>query len=180
MTETISLHAYLKELDALLDNDSPTEVVSHCRYILQHFPKNVAAYRTLGRALLQKGQNESQPALLDEAAEIFRRVLSAHPDDFVAHLGLGEVAQYQGRLDEAVWYYERAAEQAPENAVLRDTIRQLDAKRGAAPAPEVKRPLSRAALVRQYMKAGNIDQALTEVRAVLADDPDRLDLRVLE
>lgn len=179
MIETVSLQAYLKELDALLDDESPTEVVSHCRYILQHFPKNVAAYRMLGKALLQKGQNESQPALVEEAAEIFRRVLSACPDDFVAHLGLGEAAQFQGRLDEAVWYYERAAEQAPENAALRDAIRQLDAKRGA-PLPEARRSPSRAALVRQYLKAGNTDQALAEVRAVLADSSDRLDLRVLE
>lgn len=164
----------------MLDNEAPTEVVSHCRYLLQHFPKNVAVYRLLGQALLQKAQNEVQPKLLDEAAEIFRRVLSAQPDDYVAHLGLGEIAQQRGALDEAVWHFERAAEQMPGNNVLHDTIRQLYEQRGMQGAAGERLPLTRVTLARQYLKANALDQALNEIRSVLEDAPDRLDLHMLE
>jgi tetratricopeptide (TPR) repeat protein len=180
MANTVTLQAYLQELNFMLDNDAPTEVVSHCRYILQHFPKNVAVYRLLGQALLQKGQNEVQPQLLEEAAEIFRRVLSAQPDDYVAQIGLGEIAEQRGALDDAIWYFERAAEQTPGNNVLQDTIRQLYEKRGVQRSTEEKLPLTRVTLVRQYLKAGAHDQALSEIRGALADTPDRLDLRMLE
>ncbi len=164
----------------MLDNEAPTEVVSHCRYILQHFPKNVAVYRLLGQALLQKGQNEVQPQLFDEAAEIFRRVLSAQPDDYVAHLGLGEIAQQREALDEALWHFERASEQTPGNSVLKDTIRQLYEKRGVHGAVDEKLPLTRVTLVRQYLKADAYDQALNEIRDVLEVTPERLDLHMLE
>ena len=77
MAEMITLREYLDELGRMLEQDAPTEVISHCRYILQHFPQNVDTYRLLGKALLQKGHQENRDEYFSEAAEVFRRVLGA-------------------------------------------------------------------------------------------------------
>src|SRR5438045_6213239 len=96
-----TLRAYLDELNLLLEQEALEEVIGHCRHILQHFPKNVETYRLLGRALLEKGRHA-------EAANVFERVLSSVPDDFVSHLGLSSVSEEQQKMPAAIWHLESA------------------------------------------------------------------------
>jgi hypothetical protein len=92
MAETITLRAYLDEVKGKLERGATTEVISHCRYILQHFPQNVDTYRLLGQALLQKAQDEGNDDLFKEAAEVFQRALR-RAERLSAHLGMSELAR---------------------------------------------------------------------------------------
>src|SRR5215203_2743012 len=117
-----TLRGYVEELKLLLEQEALEEVMGHCRHILQHFPKNVETYRLLGRALLDKNRHQ-------EAGDVFQRVLSALPNDFIAHLGMSSISEEQGQLPAAIWYLERAYEQEPNNAALQDEIKRLTEKR---------------------------------------------------
>lgn len=179
MAEMITLRAYLDELGRMLEQEAPTEVISHCRYILQHFPQNVETYRLLGKALLQKGHQEHLDEHFTEAAEVFRRVLAAVPNDYVAHLGLSETHDRNEELDRAIWHLERAYEQMPGNAALQDALRELYVKRDGEEHAPARIQLTRGALARQYMNGQLYDQAAAELQAALAQDAERVDLQVM-
>lgn len=100
----ISLRDYFAKLETLLNASAADEVIHHCRHILSYYPKNVTAYRFLGRALLLNGR-------WDEAAAALRRVLSVVPDDYHAHHGLSEVFDHRRKPEDAIWHMERAYEQ---------------------------------------------------------------------
>ncbi len=179
MAEMITLRAYLNELESMLENESPTEVLSHCRYILQHYPQNVATYRLLGKALLRKGHTEGLREHFEQAADIFQRVLSVVPDDIVAHLALSEIREQEGALNAAIWHMERARDQMPGNAMLRDALRKLyTRKSGLESTGTGKLQLSRGALARQYADSQLYDQAILELREALQASPSRVDLQV--
>ena len=179
MANTITLRAYLDELEHLLDARSPTEVISHCRYILQHYPRNVDAYRLLGRALLERGERDGVAEHYDEALEMFQRVLSVLPNDYMAHLGVSQIFQAKGEPERAIWHLERAYEQMPGNRALQEALRGLYAQRSGAEAPP-RLQLTRGALAHQYIRAQQYEQALVELRAALSEEKDvRLDLQVL-
>ncbi len=179
MAEMITLREYLDELGRMLEQDAPTEVISHCRYILQHFPQNVDTYRLLGKALLQKGHQENRDEYFSEAAEVFRRVLGAVPNDHVAHLVLSETHEREGELDQAIWHLERAYEQMPGNATLQDALRELYVKRDGEEQAPARIQLTRGALARQYMNGQLYDQAVAELQAALVQHADRVDLQVM-
>src|SRR6266849_7249007 len=120
-----TLRAYLDEVNLLIEQEALEEVIGHCRHILQHFPKNVETYRLLGRALLEK-------ARYDEAGDVFQRVLSAVPEDFVSHLGLSSVSEEQGDIPAAIWHLERAYEQEPNNMALQGELKRLYERRDGA------------------------------------------------
>ncbi len=179
MADTVSLREYLDELNRLLENESPTEVVSHCRYILQHFPQNVETYRLLGKALLQKGHQEGVQEYLEEAAEVFLRVLSVLPNDPITHLGLSEIRERDGDLDRAIWHLERAYEQLPGNTLLQGALHDLYARRDGEDRVPDKVQLTRSGLARQFANSNLYEQALIELRAAIEQDPQRTDLHVL-
>lgn len=179
MAETTTLRAYLDDLERLLDQEAPTEVISHCRHILQHFPHHVDTYRVLGKALLLKANQEDAAELFDEAGQVFRRVLSALPNDYVAHLGLSQVCDRQGELNQAIWHLERAYEQMPGNAALQEALRELYVKRDGAERAPARIQLTRGALARQYMQGQLYEQAVAELKTALSQQPARLDLQTL-
>jgi tetratricopeptide (TPR) repeat protein len=165
-----TLRAYLDELNLLLDQEALEEVIGHCRHILQHFPKNVETYRLLGRALLEKGRH-------DEAADVFQRVLSAVPDDFVSHLGLSSVAEEHGQMPTAIWHLERAYEQEPNNMALQGELKRLYETSGSPPE---RIQLTQGALIRIYAKGRLYEQANNELQNALVQFPDRIDLLLLQ
>ncbi len=170
MAETISLRAYLGKVEDLLSVGQTDEVIHHCRHILQYFPRNVAAYLLLGRALLQKRR-------WDEARAVFLRVLSARPDDFDAHVGLCEVDTQKGQTNDAIWHLERAFEQRPADHAVTDRLREM--YRQHRNVNQTRMQLTTAAVARQQTSAGFNARALDTLRAVLSRTPDRIDLRLL-
>ena len=166
----INLRAYIREIEGMVDSGRYAETIAHCRYILEHFPKHVATYRLLGKALLENRQ-------FGDAADIFQRVLSSIPDDFIAHLGMSIIREDEGNLDSAIWHMERAFEVQPSNAAVQVELRRLYGRRDGLTPPKVQ--LTRGALARMSAKSRLYTQAITELRAALSEDPHRPDLQVL-
>jgi tetratricopeptide (TPR) repeat protein len=166
----IALRSYLKHIDQLIDQKDLDEALAYCRNILNHFPKCVAAYRLMGKALLERGRH-------GDAADIFQRVLSATPDDFISHVGMAIVREDEANIDAALWHMERAFEANPANPAIQDELRRLYGRRDGLVPPRAQ--LTRGALARLYFRGGLFTQAETELRAGLQEHPDRPDLQVL-
>jgi tetratricopeptide (TPR) repeat protein len=166
----INLRAYIREIEEMVDSGRYAEAIAHCRYILDQYPKHVASYRLLGKALLESRR-------FGDAADIFQRVLSCIPDDFIAHLGLSIIREDEGNLDAAIWHMERSFEVQPSNAAVQAELRRLYGRRDGLVPPKVH--LTRGALARMSAKSRLYSQAVTELRAALSEDPHRPDLQVL-
>ncbi|NWG17158.1 MAG: tetratricopeptide repeat protein, partial [Chloroflexi bacterium] len=166
----ISLREYLAKLDTLLNDGKTDEVIHHCRHILKHFPKNADVYRYLGRALIYIGS-------WDKAADVFRRVLSVYPDDYIAHAGLSEAYLNLKRVDEAIWHLERAFEQEPNNQEIIESLRELYRKHRRVEQTRIQ--LTAGAAARQYIRSGLFGQAIDTLRKTLDISPERVDLRLL-
>ncbi len=168
--ETISLRAYQREIEGLIKTGQFADAISHCRHILKSFPKSVATYRLLGKACLENQQ-------LEEASDVFQRVLSSIPDDMTANLAMSVIRQEQGRLDEAIGFMERAFETQPANPKIQQELRQLYGKRDGLEPPKVR--LTRAALARMYLKGELVQQAIAELHVAIKENPERIDLQIL-
>ncbi len=166
----VTLRAYLDEVRDLISKEALEEAIGHCKYILQSFPKNVAVYRSLGQALLNKARYQ-------EASDIFQRVLSAVPDDATAHVAMSELYVEQDAIPQATWHLERAFEQDPNNQARKDKLRRMYEQRDGAAPDRVQ--LTRGALARLYYRGRLYEQATAELQAVLENESDRPDLLLL-
>jgi tetratricopeptide (TPR) repeat protein len=166
----ISLRAYLKEIDELIERDQLDEAISHARHILQNYPKHLDTYRLLGKSYLEAKR-------FGDAADIFQRVLSAIPDDFVSHIGMAIVREDEGNIDSAIWHMERAFETNPANPAIRQELSRLIGRRDGIEPHKIR--LTRGALARQYAQGELYPQAIAELRSALQEDPDRPELEVL-
>jgi competence ComEA-like helix-hairpin-helix protein len=166
----ISLRSYTREIEKLIDSSQADQAIAHCRHILKSYPKCVDAYRLLGKAYL-----ESQR--YGDAADIFQRVLSSVPDDFVSQVGMSLIREDEGNLDQAIWHMERAFEVQPANAAIQGELRRLYGRRDGMEPPKIR--LTRGALARMYARGELFQQAVAEIRNALAEDPNRLDLITL-
>lgn len=164
----ISLRAYLREIEEMLDNGHYNDAIAHCRHIIEHFPKNVHTYRLMGKALLESRR-------FADASDIFQRVLACVPDDFVSHLGMSIICEDEGNLDEAIWHMERAFEAQPSNVAVQDELRRLYGKRDGLVPQKIQ--LTLGALARLSAKSTFYSQAIAELRTALAEDPERPDLQ---
>lgn len=166
----ITLRAYIREIEMMVEKGHMEEAIAHCQHVIQSFPKLIAAYRLLGKAYLE-GQRYG------DAADIFQRVLSAIPDDFMAHVGMSIIREDEANINSAIWHMERAFEAQPYNAAIQEELRRLYGKRDGLEPTKIR--LTRGALARMYARGSLYQQAIAELRAALADDPHRPDLQVL-
>ena len=168
--DKIPLRTYLKEIENLVDRGENDQAIAHCRHILKAYPKNLATYRLLGKAFLESRR-------YGDAADVFQRVLSGVPDDFVSHVGMSIIREDEGNQDAAIWHMERAFEVQPYNSAIQDELRRLYGRRDGLEPPKVR--LTRGALARMYARGNLYQQAIGELRAALAEDPQRSDLQVM-
>ena len=166
----IALRSYNREIENMIDRGDSLEAVAHCKHILTTFPKHIDTYRLLGKALL-----ESQK--YGDAADIFQRVLSSVPDDFISHIGMSIVREDEGNLDASIWHMERAFEIQPSNSAVQDELKRLYGRRDGVEPSKIR--LTRGALVRMYTRGELYQQAIAEIRAALSEDPLRIDLEVI-
>ncbi len=166
----ISLRDYLVRLDQLAQAGSADEVLWHARHILQYYPKNVDAYRFVGRALVSLGR-------WDQANATLRRVLSVLPNDRASHLLLSTAYERQHRMDEAIWHLERAFEQDPNDTYLIDELKRLYHEHRHIANPRIQ--FTTAAVARQNIRSRDFDRAIEALRASLKRTPQRADLRLL-
>jgi competence ComEA-like helix-hairpin-helix protein len=167
---TISLRTYIREIDSLIDQGRLDEAIAHSRHILSKFPKHIETYRLLGKAYLENNQNSN-------AADIFQRVLSAVPDDFISCVGMSVIREEEGNLAASVQHMEKAFEKQPYNSEIQIELRRLYGKRDGAEPPKVR--LTQGALSRMYIRGDLIKQGISELRAAINENPERYDLKTL-
>lgn len=139
------------------------------QHILHYYPKHIETYALLAQACIETND-------LAGAADLFRRVQSADPENVVALTGLALLSEAQDKYDDALWYLERAFEIQPVNDDLRrELVRLREAYFGAAPE---RLELTPGALARGYARQGMYAQAIAEFRLLLRTDPQRYDAMV--
>jgi len=166
----ISLRAYSRDIEVMIDKNQIDEAFAHCRYILELYPKHIDTYRLMGKALLEAQR-------FGDASDVFHRVLSSVPDDFIAHLGMSIIREDESNLDAAIWHMERSFEVQPSNAAVQVELRRLYGLRDGVTPQKIQ--LTRGALARMSAKSNLHSQAIAELRAALSNDPQRPDLQVV-
>jgi tetratricopeptide (TPR) repeat protein len=165
----VSLRDYCEEARSLIQSGAVGKAIDITRHILRQYPRHLESYRLLGEALLVTGN-------YDGAAMQFRRALSADPEDATSCVGLSKVFEAKGNLDRALWQMQRAVELLPDHADLKDELARLIRayqEDGVAQTFEMTRP----GLGRIYIHSGLYAKAIQELRAVLAQEPERTDVQ---
>jgi putative PEP-CTERM system TPR-repeat lipoprotein len=137
-------------------------------------PHSIGARKLLGRTYMILGQNE-------QARETFTPGLegSAGDVELLALVGLNEIRE--GELDSGIESLEKAAQYAPQNTALRNTLAKAYIASGEAELA-IKELTSileetddkentRTLLVLAYLKGGQPDQAIDTALEILADNP---------
>ena len=166
----VSLRLYNRDIEGMIEAGQLDEAVAHCQHILRTFPMHVETYLLLGKAFLE-GRKYT------DAADIFQRTLMSVPDNFVSHVGMSIIRDDEGKLDDAIWHMERAFEVQPSNPAIQGELRRLYGRRDGVEPHKIR--LSRDALANMYSQGELFNQAIAEIKAVLADDPNRPDLQVM-
>ncbi len=167
---SISLRAYVREIESIIDQGRIEEAIAHCKQILSRFPKHIETYRLLGKTYLEINQNSN-------ASDIFQRVLSAIPEDFVSHVGMSLIREEEGNLISAVEHMERAFERQPYNNAIQEELRRLYGKRDGIEPSKVR--LTQGALARIYLKGDLVNQGIAELHNAIAENPERYDLKTI-
>jgi tetratricopeptide (TPR) repeat protein len=166
----VFLRVYNREIESMIEGGQLDEAVAHCQYILKTFPMDVDTYRLLGKAFLEARRYA-------DAADIFQRVLMAVPDDFVSHVGMSIIRDDENKMDDSIWHMERAFEVQPSNSAIQGELRRLYGRRDGVEPTKIR--LSRDALANMYSQGELFNQAIAEIRSVLAEDTNRPDLQVM-
>lgn len=167
--DQVTLGTCTEEIRKLIHDEQHDEALAQCQHVLQYYPKHIETYRLMAEATLEKGD-------LEGAQELFRRVLSADPENTIAYAGLGIVFEQERLPDEAIWHLERAHELAPGNAEIGNELLRLYAE--VEGKPRTRMALSPGGLARLYASEGLFSQAAQEYRLVAASSPKRMDAQV--
>ena len=163
----VALRVLIRNIDDLIAQESYQKAFLQARHVLYHFPKYLEAYRVMGKAFLEARQYSN-------ALDIFLRLLSAVPDDFLAHVALSIIREEEGDLEAALWHMERAFEVQPSNLLVQEELQRLYREREGVAPPRIHP--TRATLARIYVRAGLYPQAIVELEALLKEHPKRYDL----
>lgn len=167
---TITLHEYLGKIDRLIDDNRFDEAIGHGRHVLESYPRCIAVYRLMGKAYLEKH-------FYEEAEDLFQRVLSAEPNDLIAHTAMAILYKETGKIKQALWHLEHAFEIDPYNTAIRDELRQLYAE--FLDELPFSLPLTSGAAAHLYLKGEMYQQAVQVLQEEVTNNHDRVDLQVL-
>src|SRR5512138_718197 len=166
----VSLRAYNREIETMIDRGQFDEAIAHCRHILKTYPKHLETYRLLGKAYLESKR-------YGDAVDIFSRILATVPNDFVAQVGMSIIRDEENKLDDAIWHMERAFETQPSNPAIQSELQRLYGRRDGVQPPRIR--MTRGALAHMYVQGELYPQAISEIRSVLKDDAGRADMQAL-
>jgi len=166
----VSLRAYNREIETMVDRGQLDEAIAHCQHILKTFPKHLETYRLLGKAFLEYKRH-------NDAVDIFSRVLASEPNDFVANVGMSIIRDEENKLDDAIWHMERAFEVQPSNAAIQGELQRLYGRREGVQPSRIR--MTRGALAHMYVQGELYPQAISEIKSVLQEDLGRSDMQVL-
>jgi len=163
----ISLQTYENEIDQLIEQARYLEALAHVRCILGQYPRYVGAYYLLGETMLEV----DLPGL---AGDMFRRALSANPEHLMARIGLGLAHERSNNLDASIWNLLRALELDPGNNDIGDELCRMYGQRDGLEPDYI--PRTPAGLARLYIRGNRNGRAVTQLRALLDEEPARPDL----
>jgi len=166
----IDLKEYIHDIEILIDQNKTDEAISHLKHILNSYPKYLDAYRMLGKAYLENQR-------YSYAADIFSRLLSVIPDDFVALLGMSIISEEEKNLDAAIWYMERSYEINPNNTAIKNELKRLYGNRDGIEPESIN--LSHGVLVRMYTRGKLYNQAIAEAQLALQENSKKIDIETL-
>lgn len=143
----VLLRDYVEQLRDNLHAGKHADAFALGQHILHYFPKHVETYTLLAQASLEIND-------LSAATDLFRRVLSADPENILALAGMALLSEVQEKYDDALWYLERAYEVQPSNDDLRrELLRVREMFYGTAPT---RLELTAGALARGVCAAGAV------------------------
>lgn len=165
----VILREYVEQLRAQVQARQLSDAFALGQHILRYYPKHIETYVALAQASLEADD-------LAGATDLFRRVLSADPENVLALAGMALIHETQERSDEALWYLERAFEIQPANDELRrELLRVRELYYGAS---DERLELTPGALARIYARQGQYAPAVNEFRRLLRHESQRYDARV--
>lgn len=165
----VLLHDYVEQMRGHVRAGHFSDASALGKHILHYYPKHVETYVILAQASLENDD-------LGGAADLFRRVLSADPENVVALAGMALISEAQDKNDEALWYLERAHEIQPTNDELRTELMRIrEIYYGTAPE---RLEMTPGALARIYARQGLYSAAINEFRRLLRTESQRYDARV--
>jgi tetratricopeptide (TPR) repeat protein len=166
----VSLRAYNREIETMIDRGQLDEAIAHCHHIFKTFPKHLETYRLLGKAYLEYKR-------YGDTVDIFTRVLVSVPNDFVANVGMSIIRDEENKLDDAIWHMERAFEVQPSNPAIQSELQRLYGRRDGVAPPRIR--MTRGALAHMYVQGELYPQAISEIKSVLKEDGGRSDMQAL-
>src|SRR5581483_9540504 len=165
----VLLHDYVEQLRERVRSGRMSDALTLGQHILRYYPKHIETYVVLAQASLESDD-------LASATDLFRRVLSADPENVLALAGMALINEAQDKNDEALWYLKRAYEIQPTNDELRrELMRVRELYYGAA---SERLELTPGALARIYARQGQYASAINEFRRLLRTESKRFDARV--
>ena len=164
-----SLRAYLQRIETWIEESKVDKAISQSAYLIQQFPKNLNAFQVLSKALLQKQD-------FNNADKVFDIILQIEPDDFVSHIGKSIISEFNHSLYSAIEHMKYAFEIQPSNEGLQSELKRLLlANDGIEPN---KILLTRGALIKMYLKGKLYQQAISEARIGISENPQRIDYKI--
>ena len=158
----------VREVEEAIDDGDYAAAVDTARHVLGQFPEFATAHRLLGDAYLEQHD-------LIAAERAYTDTLQRDPQSATAYAGLGAIAEERGDLDAALSYTQAAWEIAPERVELRDRVVRLAQQ---CYGSDGRLHLTRAALASLHAGAGRWSRVIFECAAVLAEQPDRVDVQL--
>ena len=166
----ISLRHYNEEIDVLIDEGNYKTAIEYAKHILTIYPKHADTYRLLGKAFLESER-------FTDAIDIFQRLLSCIPNDYIAHIGMSVIREDEANLDAAIFHMERAYEVQPTNQTLLKELKRLYGLRDGIEPSKLR--LTTGALAKMYAHGDLYSQAIAELLTALVEDEKRPDLMIL-
>lgn len=165
----VLLQDYLEQLRGHVRAGHYDDAFALGKHILHYFPKHIETYIVLAQASLETSD-------LPHAADLYRRVLSADPENVLALGGMALLSESQEKYDDALWYLERAQEINPTNDEIRRELLRVRETYYGGHLPRLE--LSAGALARIYARQGQYAHAVNEFRRLLRTESERYDARV--
>ena len=167
--QKIPLRVFYRKIEELIVNQRSDAAISRAEYLLKKFPKNIAVYKLLGKAFLEKQE-------FDFANTVFEKILHVEPDDFVSHIGISIIAESFGNLEKSLNSMRRAYELEPSNESLQTEVKRLQKTKDGVAPDQVR--LTRGALIKMYSRSQLTEQAIAEARLGIQESPNRIDYRI--
>jgi tetratricopeptide (TPR) repeat protein len=165
----VQLASLAAEAREAIDSEDLARAADACRRAILRFPRWVEGYWLLGHILVESGY-------VPQARSCFEAVASAMPDDPRAYQGLADAADQQHDIATAVAGLTRALEVGEDSQSVRAELRRLQQQAGYAVGDAV----TNAQVAHARLVAGQYEEADVAAERALRDEPDRLDLLVVQ